>query len=469
MAAGAGALAISLPWAGAPRAAAAGQRVDVVGAGLSGLACALALVQAGADVRVWEARTRLGGRTLTDTTLIPGRWVECGGEFIDAEHATMRRLCAESGVTLQDLEEVDVPGVARDLVAGRVRDDGWADGPEARLAARAARDLRALGEDRLNAMSAAQWLRGAIPGGTSSPFARYEWALVTGEYGVDPSALTALWLVSDLAEDAGSDEMADGSERYRINGGTGRLVAALAERIGPERIVRGARLTALVREGAGPALVFDGPDGRHTERPARAVITLPPSVLRGVDLSRSGIPMATRTAIRTYGMGTNAKVIIPFDGPAWQGRGWSGDGVSDSALGQSWNATMGEGGGAAAFTSLVGGRAGRTIAGPDHGAAPDAVVQERLALMDRIAPGTREAARDGAVVHAWAKDPYARGSYSAARPGQADIAAIAARPQGPFHFAGEHTSDAWSGYMEGAVQSGQRAAREVLARLGARP
>ena len=465
MAAGASAVALALPGFAPSRGLAAGARVDVVGAGLSGLACALALVQAGVDVRVWEARDRLGGRTLTDTSLVPGKWVECGGEFIDAEHSAIRRLCSESGVTLQDLEDVDVPGVGRDLVGGRVREDGWADAPAARLAERAARDLQRLGEDRLNAMSAAEWLKGAIPGGTGSPFARYQRALTTGEYGADPSALTALWLVTDLADGAGSDEMADGAERYRINGGTRNLVAALEQRVGAQRIVRGTRLTGVVREGSRPALLLTGRDGPRVERPDRAVITLSPGVLRTVNLSRSGFSTATRNVIRTYGMGTNAKVIIPFSGAAWGAEGWDAEGVSDTALGQTWNSTVGEGAGSAAFTSLIGGAAGRTIAGPDHGPAPDSIVQARLGLINRVAPGTRAAARDGAVVHAWAKDPYARGSYSAARPGQADYASIAARPQGPFHFAGEHTSDEWSGYMEGAVQSGQRVAREVIARL----
>ncbi len=69
-------------------------------------------------------------------------------------------------------------------------------------------------------------------------------------------------------------------------------------------------------------------------------------------------------------MGTNATVIIPFSDVAWQNRGWSGDGVSDTALGQTWNATMGGGEGAAAVTSLVGSRAGRDIPDPDHGPPP---------------------------------------------------------------------------------------------------
>ena len=216
MTAGASALALALPGFAPSRGVAAGTRVDVVGAGLSGLACALVLVQAGVDVRVWEARDRLGGRTLTDTSLVPGKWVECGGEFIDADHSAIRRLCNESGVTLQDLAAVDESGVARNLVGGRVREGSWADESSDRLAQRAARDLQRLGEDRLNAMSAAEWLRGAIPGGTGSPFARYQRALTTGEYGADPSALTALWVVTDLADGAGANEMADGAERYRV-------------------------------------------------------------------------------------------------------------------------------------------------------------------------------------------------------------------------------------------------------------
>ena len=379
MTAGASALALALPGFAPSRGVAAGTRVDVVGAGLSGLACALVLVQAGVDVRVWEARDRLGGRTLTDTSLVPGKWVECGGAFIDADHSAI--------VTLQDLAAVDESGVARNLVGGRVREGSWADESSDRLAQRAARDLQRLGEDRLNAMSAAEWLRGAIPGGTGSPFARYQRALTTGEYGADPSALTALWVVTDLADGAGANEMADGAERYRVNGGTRNLVAALEKRVGAERIVRGTRLTGLVREGSRPALLLTGPDGPRVERPDRAVITLSPGVLRTVNLSRSGFSTPTREVIRTYGMGTNAKVIIPFSSAAWGARGWDAEGVSDTALGQTWNSALGEGAGSTAFTSLVGGVAGRTIAGPDHGPAPGSVVQARLALIDRLAPG----------------------------------------------------------------------------------
>ncbi len=446
-------------------AARAGSRVDVVGAGLAGLACAARLVAAGVDVRVWEARDRLGGRTLTDLTLVPGAWVECGGEFIDAEHSAMRRLCAAYGIGLQDLESLDVPGAERDLVGGRVRAAGWADAPDARLAVRAARDMRRLGAARLDRLSAGAWLASAIPGWPGSAYARYRAALVRGEFGAEPSALSALWLVADLAGDADAGENQDGAERYRIEGGTTRLVSALAKAVGAARITRGARLVAVARDGSGVSLTIDGPGGRRTERADRVVITLPPPLVARVDMRRSGVPRDVVSAIARTGMGTNAKLIIPFSRPAWGTAGWNADGTSDTVLGSTWDATMGQAASGAALTTLVGGLMGSRIPGPDHGRAAEASVAERLALADRLAAGTSRAARDGAVVHAWARDPFAMGSYSAARPGQALDPPDLARPYGAVHFAGEHADDEFSGYMEGAVRSGERAARSALARL----
>lgn len=462
----AGAAAVAVPGWGLGSATRRGP-VHVVGAGLAGLACAQQLVAAGVDVRVWEARDRLGGRVLTDLRLVPGGWVECGGEFIDAGHSAMRALCRAYGLSLQDLLEVDVPGEARDLVGGRVRAGGWADPQDARLSARAARDLDAMGERALDRLSAAQWLARAVAGWPQGAFARYRSAIVRAEYGVDPSALSALWLVAALAEDAGAGERQrdDGSERYRIDGGTVRLVTALERAIGPGRITRGARLLAVTRDAMGVALALHHDGGTRVERGARVVIALPPPLVGRVDMRRSGVPAGVLRGIAGIGMGTNAKVIIPFDDAAWVRRGWSGDGTSDTVLGATWDATVGQRADGAALTSLVGGRAGVVISGPDHGLAPAAVAAQRLLAADRLAPGVSRAARPGAVMHAWARDPWARGSYSAARPGSAATAPDLARPYGPVHFAGEHADDGFSGYMEGAVRAGQRAARKVLAAL----
>lgn len=462
----AGVAAVSVPGWGLGSSTRRGP-VHVVGAGLAGLACAQRLVAAGVDVRVWEARDRLGGRVLTDLRLVPGGWLECGGEFIDARHSAMRALCRAYGLPLQDLLDVDVPGDARDLVGGRVRDGGWADPQNARLAARAARDLASMGDQALDRLSAAQWLSRAVAGWPQGDFARYRSAIVRAEFGVDPSALSALWVVAGLAEEARASEWQrdDGAERYRIDGGTVRLVAALERAIGPGRITRGAQLLAVTREAPGVALALAHGGGTRVEQGAHVVIALPPPLVARVNMRRSGVPAGVLRGIAGIGMGTNAKVIIPFGDAAWLPRGWSGDGTSDTALGATWDATLGQRTDGAALTSLVGGRAGVAIPGPDHGLAPTTVVAQRLSPADRLAPGMSRAARSGAVMHAWAKDPWARGSYSAARPGSAATAPDLGRPYGRVHFAGEHADDGFSGYMEGAVRAGQRAARQVLAAL----
>ena len=255
----------------------------------------------------------------------------------------------------------------------------------------------------------------------------------------------------------------DGAERYRVEGGTIRLVNALAARIGGERITQRTRLVAVQRDGAGAALVLDGPGGRRTEYTDQVIITLPPPVVARVDMRRSGVPTGVLRRIAALGMGTNAKVIIPFSGRAWEAAGWNGDGTSDTALGATWQATLGQRTSGAALTSLVGGRRGRLIPGPDHGPAPQSVVAERLALIDRVARGASSKTLPGAVMHAWARDPFALGSYAAARPGQDTTWPDLTRRYGPVIFAGEHSDPEFSGYMEGAVRSGQRAARQAVA------
>ena len=66
------------------------------------------------------------------------------------------------------------------------------------------------------------------------------------------------------------------------------------------------------------------------------------------------------------------------------------------------------------------------------------------------------------VVQRWASEPWSRGAFAVFGPGQMTaLMPSMARPEDGLHFAGEHTSS-WTGWMEGALQSGERAAREVL-------
>ena len=102
--------------------------------------------------------------------------------------------------------------------------------------------------------------------------------------------------------------------------------------------------------------------------------------------------------------------------------------------------------------------------GPRRGAGR--LVADNLSALERAAPGITDGFNGNAFVSNWSKDPWARGSYAAFEPGQTvEFSEVAGRPEGGIHFAGEHTAGAFQGFLEGAVASGERAAREVAQAL----
>ena len=109
------------------------------------------------------------------------------------------------------------------------------------------------------------------------------------------------------------------------------------------------------------------------------------------------------------------------------------------------------------MAATVGGALGRELSD----LTPERAVQRGVELMSETFPKMR-AAFDQGVAYPWAAEPWSRGAFAVFHPGQMSaMSADIARPEGRLHFAGEHTS-AWMGWMEGALESGERAAREVL-------
>jgi monoamine oxidase len=122
-------------------------------------------------------------------------------------------------------------------------------------------------------------------------------------------------------------------------------------------------------------------------------------------------------------------------------------------------------------TAYFGGRSGSTGLPRRlrHGSAPPAVADQVIRWIGRGGrnglPGLRAGYLGRAQIDHWSHDPWTRGSYAAFLPGQyTRYAGFVGKPEGNLHFAGEHTSPLTNqGYLEGAVRTGRRAARQVLA------
>lgn len=450
--------------------------IAVVGAGLAGLTCAYVLAKHGIASTVYEANPdRLGGRCWTSRGWAHGQTAEHGGEFIDSVHHAIRHLVAELGLELDDLAPLPAgrpPARNRFFLHGRRRTEGSVYAGYHRLVAAADRDSQRVGRytyDRagraareLDERTAAEWLDETL--GHDDPLLRTETAqYMAEEYGLDLRDLSALNMVLEFASGGVPSD-----ERFHVRGGNDQIVSGLSARLPPGTVVQDQRLTSLVRR----------PDGRYRlgfeaapHQLAEVVVLCAPfASLRHADLSGAGLSARKLACIEHLGMGTNAKVLLQLDRHvthygATRASRWSGE-YYDARV-DTWASSLAEPGRTSLLTVYSGGRVGAAYpVSRAHGPAPQRVVTRTLAEISRAVPGLANGWAGRAWVDAWVHDPHTHGSYAAFRPGQfTRWWGFVGKPEHHVHFAGEHTAVQALGFLDGAVASGRRAAREVRARL----
>ncbi|MEY2548940.1 MAG: monoamine oxidase [Verrucomicrobiota bacterium] len=455
--------------------------VVIVGAGTAGLTCAYRLQQKGIVARVIEGSTRAGGRMFSLRNLFPdNQLTELGGEYIDSGHATMLGLVKELGLTLNDLGAEKKPGgehtfffenrrvaadadlidlfrpvareIAKDLKLMKVREQGKM---EISYQTPRAREV-----DRL---TIPEWFEKRGVTGLPTKILR---AAYVGEYGLEIDQQSALNLLLTMGDETPADEFrifGGSDERFHIVEGNDSVPAKLAERL--ERPVEfGTRLESIASEGNGFRLAVQH-DGASSELKADIVVlAIPFTVLRQLDL-RVKLPDAKRKAIRELGYGTNAKLITGFSRRVWEEAHSTGYTFTDLDFQCCWETSRGQPGSHAILTNFAGGNLGLHL--------NDGDVQERAvgfaSQVEKIYPGAAEAFTKKAVRQHWPSVPFALGSYTCYKPGQySTLSDFVATSVGNLFFAGEHTSGEYNGYMEGAAESGERSAKEVLAKIGAR-
>jgi monoamine oxidase len=457
----------------------AGTRVAVVGAGLAGLTCAYRLRQDGVHATVYEASGRLGGRCWTrrDSTFAGGQLAERGGELIDQSHTSIRHLAQELGLPLDNVLAAEARGTEALY---------WFDG-RAYTPADAARDLKPVWQPlhrdyveagyptlytsstargrELDLMSVREWIARTVPGGLGSQLGRLLDVAYTIEYGADTASQSALNLVYLLGSTGQGQVRLFGksNEKYKVQGGNDRLVTGLVAGLGGGQIVTGAALSAVRRAGAAWTLQFES--GRAVTAD-RVVLALPFSILNArVDTGAAGFPAVKKTAIKELGMGQNAKLALQFSTRHWATLGNNGDTFSDRGYQATWEATRAQSGAAGILVDYTGGAA--AVAQSQSGKTAAALADQFLAQVAPVLPGLGAKYTKRVAFEDWPAHEWTRGSYSYWKVGQYQGFAGAEREEvAGCHFAGEHTSVDAQGYLEGAVESGERAAREVLAALG---
>ena len=473
-------------------------RVAIIGAGIAGLSAALALHDRGISSVVYEAQTRIGGRMHSERAFWgDGQVSEYGGELIDTAHTTIRALVKRFGLPLADVL-AGVPAACeqtifengtyypeRDLyadfrafypiISGHVRDAGFAT-----TFAHSTPTGRAL-----DAMSLATYIERFVPGGSKSRLGQYVLLQYTSEYGIDAHRQSALNMVYWLGRQDTYDPatgafvtLGPSDERYHIVGGNDRLPHAIANALPPETVRTRYRLEAIARRPGGRvSLSFATPTGGACALVDAAIVTVPFSVLRHLDLGEAHFDARKMRAIRELGYGDHSKLIVEFDTRFWRERGaWpghsSGDLTYDGSFIQTWEATRAQPGATGMLVDFAS-AAGSARLGPrapyTTSATPSTALAARafVADLERPYPGAQKHFTGKATLSHLTSDPFARGSYSGWLAGQYTAFSGYERVrQGNVHFAGEHCSVPYQGFMEGAAREGIRAAHEVLADIG---
>jgi len=428
-----------------------GQRVLVIGGGLAGLSAARDLIARGAAVHLLEARERLGGRVWTihdkefcDTPL------ELGGEFIDNGHEAIRALCRELKLTLQPVLK-DGFGVALD-VNGRVQlfnqmGPLWSEFKQ--VLRREGEAFKAVDGDWSStiAQSIAPHSLRALLGarGASREVIAFAEGL-RGFFLADADQLSALVgveqvMLPDLAR----------VQVSRIKGGNERLVLALAKQKGLT-ITTAAVVNKIEQHDTGVRVhVADGSKKGTLVTGNYVVLTTPPAIARTLEFAPA-VPATLRRAWQALESGPATKAHVRFDKAWWRRSGRPRAWGTNLDTGAIWETSAS---GPAGLTLLAGGRSSRALRDLLEEGGPQRVIR-RLAWL-----GETEDARDFRSI-SWELDPYARGGYAVfGTDFKPEWRAELARSFGRIAFAGDHTSRQWQGYMNGAVESGQRAARDI--------
>ena len=477
-AAGAGAWAVSSFGPRAPRALAGDSpTVVIVGAGLAGLSCAYRLSKAGVRPIVYEARKeRLGGRCWTLRGFFENeQTAEHHGQYIDSRHRQLRRLADELGVELIDTFAQSFPSGDRGFlwIDGRDRNESRVFADFGLFIDRLTADYERIGSyfcheageqarafDRTTML---EWFEQNLPGGADSLLAQALNIFMTSFFGLDAEDMSAINLFEAfVAPYPGADE------RYRLAGGNDQLVKALVRRLPEDSIEDDCPLEALWSRGDGRiGLRFGGKDDAVIAD--RVVLALPFTTLRETDYSGLSLSARKRRAIRALAMGTNGKMNLQLN-RSFASLDWDASFASDAPHYVTWDSTYGQTSPAPSTPVLTiynGGRAGtRFPTSRAHGPASGAVVDATLDNLARGVEGIRDAFNGKAYLDFPFIDVWVRGSYAGFSPGQyTAFWGCLGDHEGPVHFAGEHTSTHSQGYLNGAVESGERAAREVLSAI----
>ena len=454
----------------------------IVGAGLAGLTAARRLTAAGRSVVVLEARDRVGGRVLSES-IGGGKVVDVGGTFTGPTQTRIQALAREVGVklfpTYNTGNAVFVGGNGR-------REEFPSDSPlgNAPLDPVVAGDI-ALAVTQLDEMAKQvpvdapwtapmaeewdrqtldTWLRTHTSG--SDEFMAVVSAATEPIFGAEPRDVSLLYVLFYIASSGDESHpgtfernfnTAGGAQEQRFRGGAQLVPLRVAAQLG-DRVVLGAPVRSIAQDGSGLGVTSDA----VTVTAQRAIVAVPPVLASRIDYDPI-LPALRDQLTQHMPQGTLLKFEAIYDRPFWREKNLNGQAISEIGPVKVTFDSSPPDGRPGILLGFIGGHEARVWGARPEGELRDAALQNLAKFFGPEALAPRET-----LVMNWSGEEWSRGCPVAVlgRGTLVDFGTALREPVGRIHWAGTETSDYWNGYMDGAVRSGERAAREVLGALG---
>jgi monoamine oxidase len=441
--------------------------VVVVGAGVAGLTAARRLAAAGRSVVVLEARDRVGGRTENDA--VGGATVEVGGQWVGPTQDRVNALIDE--LVLERYPTYDQGDGIVELPGGKLSRFRGATPPLNPLALadlfQAQRSLdklvetvdleapwRTPGAEALDAQTFASWLDRRVHTAQARAFHDI---VASAVFATEPDTMSLLHWLTYIRSGHGLERVLgvrDGAQQDRVVGGTWRIAERMADDLG-DAVVTGAPVRRIRHGESGATVEADG----RTVGAGRVVVAVPPTLAGRIDYDPA-LPATRDQLTQRLPHGYVIKVMVAYPEPWWRADGLNGQAASsDGPVG-------------VVFDNSVPDHDAGILVGFFEGAhglywGRRSATARRQAFVDCLVRyfGPQAASPTDYVERDWAAEPWTRGCYGAHFPtGVWTRYGPALRePIGPIHWAGTETATTWMGYIDGAVESGERAAAEAMA------
>ncbi len=460
--------------------------VAIVGAGLAGLVAARRIAAAGARPFVIEARERVGGRLLNEE-IGDGKVVEVGGQWIGPTQERIAALAAELGVATfpthdegRHLLEIDgkltsFTGALTDARLRLVRDLARAISPAAladfeQARGRLDRMARQVPlEEPWMAPRAVEWdgqtFATWVRRNARTAAARHLFELATeAVWAAEPADVSLLHVLFYTRSGSGFNSLVGtggGAQQDRFHGGSQRLAQLMAAELGEEQVRLGAPVRRIEHGADGVVVHADGPGGEFgalAVRARRTILAVPPT-LAGRIAYDPPLPARRDQLTQRMPQGTVIKTMAIYERPFWREEGLSGQATSDAGPARVVFDNSPPDGSPGVLLGFLEGRLAR-----QWGARPAAARREAILAGHARLFGERAGRPERFVERVWAEEEWTRGCYGCLMTtgGWTEYGRALRAPIGPLHWAGAETATVWNGYMDGAVQSGERAAAEVL-------